>query len=64
MYQDVFRNFFQIFIDTSAKNQEIFPDWEPIIFANPANMAEIQKVLGIGGAAKVWILLLLLFTHL
>ena len=54
MYQDKFRHIFQLYSDASKENQTIFPDWEPINFVNPADMAAIQKVLGIGGAAKVW----------
>ena len=54
MYQDEFRHIFQLYADASKENQTIFPDWEPINFVNPADMAAIQKVLGIGGAAKVW----------
>ena len=55
MYGEECHELFQLFIDASKPNQKIFPDWEPINFANPANMAAIQKVLRIGGAAKVWI---------
>ena len=54
MYQEEFKDLFQIFIDASADNQKVFPEWKPINFSNPADMAAIQKVLGIGGAAKVW----------
>ena len=54
MYQEEFKELFELFIAASKPNQEVFPDWEPINFANPADMAAIQKVLGIGGAAKVW----------
>ena len=54
MYQEEFADFFQFFVDASKEGQTVFPGWEPINFANPANMVVIQKVLGIGGAAKVW----------
>ena len=32
---------------------KLFSDWQPLNFASPADMAAIQKCLGIGGAAKV-----------
>ena len=34
--------------------RQFFPDWGPINFANPDDVAVNQKVLGIKGAAKVW----------
>ena len=52
MYQEEFASLFQLFTDASAEGQNIFPGWKNINFSNPA--AAIQKVLGIGGAAKVW----------
>ena len=53
MYQKEFHELFHIFIDASKPNQDMFPDWEPINFANAANMPAIQKVLEIQGAAKI-----------
>jgi hypothetical protein len=53
MYQDEFQDLFDIFVDASKPGQKVFSGWEPIHFSNPADMAAIQKVLGIGGAAKV-----------
>ena len=54
MYQEEFASIFQLFSDASVEGQDIFPDWEAINFSNPADMAAIMKVLGFGGAAKVW----------
>ena len=54
LYQEEFKDIFRTFIDASADDQQVFQEWKPINFANLADMAAIQKVLGIGGAAKVW----------
>ena len=54
MYQEEFSHIFDLFQKAGEKDQSIFPDWVGINFSNPADMAAIQKVLGIGGAAKVW----------
>ena len=53
MYQEEFQDLFDVFVDASKQGRQVFPEWEPIHFSNPADMAAIQKVLGIGGAAKV-----------
>ena len=34
-------------------NQQKFPCWKAPNFANPANMATIHKLLGLGGTCKV-----------
>ena len=41
-------------MDASEQCQDIFPKWKSINLSNPSDMAAIQKVLGIGGASKVW----------
>ena len=53
MYQEEFKSLFDTFIEASEEGQDVFEGWKPINFSNPADMAAIQKVLGIGGAAKV-----------
>lgn len=53
MYQDEFKELFDTFNEASKEGQDIFPEWQPVNFASPADMAAIQKCLGIGGAAKV-----------
>ena len=54
MYQEEFKSLFDTFIEASEEGQDVFEGWKPINFSNPADMAAIQKVLGIGGAAKVY----------
>ena len=46
MYQEEFKDIFQVFLDASKEGQTIFPGWHPINFANPADMAAIQKCWG------------------
>ena len=53
MYQDKFQEIFDTFTKASEEGQDIFPEWEPINFSNPEDMAAFQKVLGIEGATKV-----------
>ena len=53
MYQEEFAYLFEIFDKASKEGQTIFPYWKRIEFANPANMAAIQKCLGIGEDEKV-----------
>ena len=53
MYQEEFKKIFELFDEASKQGQQVFPGWERLNFANPADMAAIQKCLGIGGAAKV-----------
>ena len=53
MYQEEFREMFDIFNKASKDGQTIFQDWKKLNFSSPADMAAIQKCLGIGGAAKV-----------
>lgn len=44
----------ELFRQASLPMQEIFSEWKGVWIANPADMTAIQKVLGIGGAAKVY----------
>ena len=53
MYREEFSEIFEVFNNASKPGQTIFEGWEPLNFANPADMAAIQKMLGIGGACKV-----------
>ena len=53
MYQEEFKEMFEILFQAAEVGQTEFPGWEPLNFANPANMAAIQKCLGLGGACKV-----------
>ena len=53
MYQEEFKKIFELFDEESKQGQQVFPGWERLNFANPADMAAIQKCLSIGGAAKV-----------
>ena len=52
MYQEELKYLFDTFISASEEGQDIFEGWQPINFSNPADMSAIQKLLGIGGAAK------------
>ena len=55
MYKEEFYKLFDLFYEAGKEGYIVFPDWYPLNFANPANMAAIQKCLGIGGAAKIMI---------
>ena len=55
MCQDEFSSAFDMFHEAIKDRQTVFPAWLPISFANPANMAAIQKALGVGGAVKLYI---------
>ena len=50
MYREDLSKIFELFNDVSKPGQTIFEGWEPLDFANPADMAAIQKILGIRGA--------------
>ena len=63
IYCEEFSEIFQMFDDASKPGQQIFEGWEPLNFANPANMAAIQRMLGIGGACKIVTFLSLLFSY-
>ena len=54
MYQEEFCELFELFRQAGLPMQQIFLEWKGVRIANPADMAAIQKVLGIGGAAKVY----------
>ena len=52
-YQEEFRDTFEMLFRAAEMQQQEFEGWEPLNFANPADMAAIQKCLGLGGACKV-----------
>ena len=54
MYQNELCGLFDSFINVSVEDQDVFEGWKPINSSNPADMATIQKVLGIGGASKLY----------
>ena len=53
MYQEDFKDIFEIFSKVSKDGKTTIEGWHPLTFASPADMTAIQKFLGIGGAAKV-----------
>ena len=53
IYQEEFKKIFELFDKAINVAQMVFSGWEQLNFANPADMAAIQKCLCIGGAAKV-----------
>ena len=53
MYQEECKDLFELMFCASMENQSEIPEWKPLNFSNPADMAAIQKSLGIGGACKV-----------
>ena len=54
MYQDEFGEAFDLFNQASIEGQTLFQEWKPLNTSMPADMAAIQKALGVGGAAKVF----------
>ena len=54
MYQKEFDEAFDLFYQASKEGQTLFQDWKPLNTSMPADMATIQKALGVGGAAKVF----------
>ena len=54
MYQEEFCEMFELFRKAGMPMQDIFEGWKGVQIVNPADMAAIQKILGIGGAAKVY----------
>ena len=53
MYQESFKDIFEILSCATNIGQTEFPGWKPLNFSNPEDMAAIQKCLGLGGACKV-----------
>ena len=54
MYQEDFGEAFDLFNQASTEGQTLFQEWKPLNTSMPADMAAIQKALGVGGAAKVF----------
>ena len=55
MYQEEFCEMFELFRKVGLPIQDIFEGWKGVQIVNLADMAAIQKILGIGGATKVYI---------
>ena len=53
MYQEEFKHLFELLFWAAKISQQEFNGWEPFNFANPADMAAIQKCVGLGGACKI-----------
>ena len=47
------QRFFEVLFRAAQEGQEEFPGWKALNFSNPADMAAIQKYLGLGGVCKI-----------